>query len=190
MWLTLFSSPTKSGEVMLRSMVFFLLQRFFFLLLLFLSNFLYYIYRLPMLSLCFLVKTSIAAKVYNALLHNHMTPESENIVRKNQNGFQRNWSTTSLILTIIKGVHAKNLDATLLFVDFSKTFHSIHRGKMDQILLAYGLPKEIVTSQGVVTRWRHRLLWHCCWNSARKYISTISVYNLPRLYTSNVDWYN
>ncbi len=39
---------------------------------------------------------------------------------------------------------AKNLQATLLFVDFTKAFDSIHRGKMEQILLAYGLPKETV----------------------------------------------
>ena len=31
-----------------------------------------------------------------------------------------------------------------LFVEFSKAFDSIHRGKMEQILLAYGLPKETV----------------------------------------------
>ena len=28
------------------------------------------------------------------------------------------------------------------FVDFTKAFHSIHRGKMEQILLAYGLQKK------------------------------------------------
>ena len=56
-------------------------------------------------------------------------------------------STTSQILTIrriLEGVRAKNLQATLLFVDFTKAFDSIHRGKMEQILLAYGLPKETI----------------------------------------------
>ena len=48
------------------------------------------------------------------------------------------------IRQIIKGVHAKNLEAILLFVDFFKVFDSIHRGKMEQILLAYDLPKETV----------------------------------------------
>ena len=44
-------------------------------------------------------------------------------------------------------VHAqKNLEATILFVDFTKAFDSIHRGKMEQILLAYGLPKETVAA--------------------------------------------
>ena len=52
------------------------------------------------------------------------------------------------ILTLhqfIKGVYAKNLEVTQLFIDFSKAFNSIYREKMEQILLAYGLPKESVT---------------------------------------------
>ena len=35
---------------------------------------------------------------------------------------------------------------TILFVDFAKAFDSIHRGKMEQILLAYGLLKETVAA--------------------------------------------
>ena len=34
--------------------------------------------------------TSIAAKIYNALLRNRIEPIIENILRKNQNGFRRN----------------------------------------------------------------------------------------------------
>ena len=49
-------------------------------------------------------------------------------------------------------VRAKNLQATLLFVDFTKAFDSIHRGKMEQILLAYGLPKETVAAIMVLYR--------------------------------------
>ena len=89
--------------------------------------------------------TSIAAKIFNALLRNRIEPKIDNILRKNQNGFRRNRSTTSQILTIrriLEGVRAKSLQATLLFVDFTKAFDSIHRGKMELILLAYGLPKE------------------------------------------------
>ena len=33
---------------------------------------------------------------------------------------------------------------TILFVNFTKAFDSIYRGKMEQILLAYSLPKETV----------------------------------------------
>ena len=91
--------------------------------------------------------TSIAAKIYNTLLRNHIEPKIEMILRKNQNGFWRNRSTTSQILTIhriLEGVHAKNLEATILFVNFAQAFDSMHRGKMEQILLTYSLPKETV----------------------------------------------
>ena len=40
----------------------------------------------------------------------------------------------------------KNLEATLLFIDFSKAFDSVHREKEEQILLANGLPKETVAA--------------------------------------------
>ena len=58
--------------------------------------------------------TSIAAKIYNALLRNCIEPKIDNILRKKQNGFRRNRSTTSQILTIhriLEGVQAK------IFVD-------------------------------------------------------------------------
>ena len=93
--------------------------------------------------------TSIAAKIYNSLLRNCIEPKIDNILRKNQNGFLRNRSMTSQILTIrqiLEGVCAKNLEATILSVDFTKAFDSIHSGKIEQILLAYGLPKETVAA--------------------------------------------
>ena len=93
--------------------------------------------------------TSIAAKIYNALLRSHIEPKIDNILRKNQNGFRRNRFLTSQILTIrriLEGVHSKNLPATILFVDFTKAFDSIHRGKMKQILFTYSLPKETIAA--------------------------------------------
>ena len=99
--------------------------------------------------------TSIAAKIYNTLLRNRIEPKIDNILKKNQNGFRRNRSTTSQILTILRileGVRAKNIQATLLFVDFTKAFDSIHRGKMEQILLAYSLPKETVAAITILYR--------------------------------------
>ena len=89
--------------------------------------------------------TSIVAKIYNTLLRNYIKPKIEKIFRKSQNGFRRNRSTISWILTvrpILKDLRAKNQEATILFVDFSKAFDFVHRGKMEQILLAYGLPKK------------------------------------------------
>ena len=82
---------------------------------------------------------TIAAKIYNVLLRNCIEPKIENILRKNQNGFRRNRFTTSQILTlrrILEGVRVKNLQATILFADFTKAFDSINREKMEYILLA------------------------------------------------------
>ena len=66
-----------------------------------------------------------------------------------KNGFRRNPSPTSQILTICRifeGARAKNLKATRLFVDFSKAFNSLHRRKMEQILLEYSLSRKTVTA--------------------------------------------
>ena len=74
---------------------------------------------------------------------------------QSQNGFRRKRSTTSQILTfrrILEGVRAKNLQVTLLFVDFTKAFDSIQRGKIEQKLLAYGLPKETVAAITILYR--------------------------------------
>ena len=43
---------------------------------------------------------SIAAQIYNLMLLNRIRPEIDPILRKNQNGFHQNRSTTGQILTI------------------------------------------------------------------------------------------
>ena len=95
------------------------------------------------------------AEIFNALLRTRIEPKIDNILRKNQNGFRRNRSSTSQILIIrriLESVRAKNLQATLLFVDFTKAFKSILRGKMGQIVLAYGLQKETVAAITILYR--------------------------------------
>ena len=111
--------------------------------------------------------TPIAAKVYNALLFGHIEPEIEKILKKNLNGFQRNRSTSK---EFVQKKRKKKLETTVLFINFSKVFDSILRGKMEQIPQAYGLPQrnchgyndapEKYVSKGSLTGWRHRLLWH------------------------------
>ena len=44
------------------------------------------------------------------------------------------------------------ISSNLLFVNFTKAFDSIHRGKIEQILLAYGLPKETVAAITILYR--------------------------------------
>ena len=137
--------------------------------------------------------TSIGAKIYNAQLRNRIESKIDNILRKNQNGFRRNRSTTSQILTIrriLEGVQAKNLQAIILFVDFTKAFDYIHRGKIEQILLAYGIPKENVAAIMIFYRNTEvkvrspdgdRLLRHCSRSTARGHTSPIPLYHLSRL---------
>ena len=81
------------------------------------------------------------------MLLNGVRPAVDPLLRKNQNGFRGKRSTMDQILTItciLEGVRANNLPAVLLFIDFSKAFDSIHRGKMRDILIAYGIPQETV----------------------------------------------
>ena len=98
--------------------------------------------------------TSIAAKIYNAQLRNCIESKILKILRKNQNVFHRTRSTSQILTIhrILEGVRAKNLEATILLVDFSKAFDSIHRGKMEQILLAYNLPKETVAAKMILCK--------------------------------------
>ena len=92
--------------------------------------------------------TSIVAKINNALIHNRIELKIEKILRKNQNGFWRNRSMTSQILTIhqILGVRAKNLEATILFVDFSKAFDYLTpytEGGRSKYFLSTACPKKL-----------------------------------------------
>ena len=54
-----------------------------------------------------------------------------------------------------------------MLVDFSKTFDSLHREKMEQILQVYGLPEETVTAimilyKNTKTRFTHLMaIWTC-----------------------------
>ena len=82
-------------------------------------------------------------------------PKSRTYLERTKNDFRMNRSTTSQILTIrriLEGVRAKNLEATILFVDFTNAFDSIPRGKAEQILLTYGLPKETAAAIMILYR--------------------------------------
>ena len=127
--------------------------------------------------------TSIAAKIYNALLRNRVEPKIDNNLKKNQNGFRWNRSMTSQILTIrriLEGVRAKNLQVTMVFVDFTKAFDSIYWGKMEKILLAYGILKETVAAIMILYRNTKvkvrsldgdRLFRHCSGRTAKRHTS-------------------
>ena len=56
------------------------------------------------------------------------------------------WTPAKYPRRILEGVRSKNLEATISFVNFAKAFDSIHREKMEQILLVYSLPKETIAA--------------------------------------------
>lgn len=45
---------------------------------------------------------------------------------------------------LIEGIKSRNLEFTLLFVDFPINYDSNDRSKLEQILHAYGIPTETV----------------------------------------------
>ena len=100
--------------------------------------------------------TSIAAKIYNALLRNCIEPKIDNILWKNQMASEEIDPRLHKYWPSVKSMKAcgkKTLQATILFIDFTKVFDSIHRGKMEQILLAYGIPKEFVAAISILYRY-------------------------------------
>ena len=97
--------------------------------------------------------TVTAAKIYNKILLDRIRPHLDPLLRVNQNGFRTGRSTLPQILTLrrlIEGIKEKQLPAILTFVDFSKAFDSIHRGKLMEILKAYGIPTKIVDAISIL----------------------------------------
>ena len=68
----------------------------------------------------------------------HLDP----FLRIKQNGF-RPVAQIATLRRLTECVKAKQLQAVITFVDFKKAFDSIHRGKLMEILSAYGKPKKI-----------------------------------------------
>ena len=75
------------------------------------------------------------------------------MLRPDQNGFQKGRSATSHILAlhrIVDELKTHDMEAILTFIDFRKAFDSIDRGRMFQILIAYGIPPDIVAAISVM----------------------------------------
>ena len=90
--------------------------------------------------------TSIAAKIYNALLRNCIEPKIDIILKKNQNGFRRNRSTTSKILTIRRRWSAQLTYMRHYYLSALPRPAIPSQREDGKILLAYGLPKETVAA--------------------------------------------
>ena len=115
-------------------------------------------------------------------------------LRINQNGFRSGRSTLAQILTlrrIIERVKSKTLPAVMIFVDIYKAFDSIHRGKLMEILKAYGIPLETVnaisllykntTAKVISPDGDTSFFSSSCRSFSGRYTSTLTVHNSSRL---------
>ena len=95
----------------------------------------------------------VAEKIYNKMILIRIKPHLYPLLRMNQNGFRSGRSTLAQILALrrlIEGIKAKRLQAVITFVNFCKAFDSIHREKLMEILLAYGVPSKIVKAINIL----------------------------------------
>ena len=92
---------------------------------------------------------SLVMKLYNRLIMNRLRPALDPLLRTAQNGFRAKRTTVGQIVALrrlLEGVRANNLSCVLTFIDFRKAFDTIHRGKLMEILRAYGVPEKIVSA--------------------------------------------
>ena len=86
-------------------------------------------------------------KTYNRLILNRIPPVLDPLLRNSQNGFRPKRSTVGQILAlrrILEGVKEKNMSCIITFIDFKKAFDTVHRGKLIEIIRAYGVPEKVV----------------------------------------------
>ena len=141
--------------------------------------------------------TSIAAKIYNALLRNRIEPKIGNIFRKNQNGFRRNTSTTSQILTIRRILQGKKPtgDITICRLSQGLRFHSQREDGTNPTSIrptkrnrsSNNDSQQKHQSESTFTGWRHRILRHCSRSTTRGHASPIPLYHLSRLRAKKFD---
>ena len=92
---------------------------------------------------------SLVMKLYNRMIMNRLRPALDPLLRTSQNGFRQKRTTVGQIVALrrlLEGVRANNLSCVLTFIDFRKAFDTIHRGKLMEILRAYGVPEKMVSA--------------------------------------------
>ena len=92
---------------------------------------------------------SLVFKLYNRMIMNRLRPVLDPLLRNSQNGFRKKRMAVGQIVALrrlLEGVRSNNLSCVLTFIDFKKAFDTIHRGKLMEILRAYGVPEKIVNA--------------------------------------------
>jgi hypothetical protein len=91
---------------------------------------------------------SVSAKLYNKLLLERLRDKLDAKLRYNQNGFRSLRSTAQHVLSLRRLFEEVKDSSTAklvsIFIDFSKAFDSIDWNYIENILLSYGVPNELV----------------------------------------------
>ena len=92
-------------------------------------------------------KSCASAKLFNKLLLNRIKPIIEHQLLQCQSGFRSGRSTTEYIIALqmlVDFCRTEKRTASIVFVDFRKTFDTLNRAVISPILRDYGIPKDIV----------------------------------------------
>ena len=91
---------------------------------------------------------SVYAKLYNHILFVRLRNTLEKHLRPNQNGFRPLRSTSQQVLALRRLIEeinsTKDGKLAAIFIDFSKAFDSVDWNYIENILLAYDVPKPLV----------------------------------------------
>ena len=91
---------------------------------------------------------SVYAKLYNRILFVRLRDTLEKHLRPNQNGFRPLRSTAQQVLALRRLIEETSSTQTgklaAIFIDFSKAFDSVDWNYIENILLAYDVPKALV----------------------------------------------
>ena len=96
---------------------------------------------------------SIAAKVYNRMLLNHIYEPIDKLLRPYQSGFRknRNWLEQIHVLRrVMEAYCQRQLPLIAVLIDFKKAFDTIDRKMMWKILRNYGVLKKIVNAITII----------------------------------------
>ena len=104
----------------------------------------------------------IIAKLFNRVILLRIRKVLEPKLRCNQNGFRPGRTTVAEILAlrrVMEEARKNNHSAVLTFIDFLKAFDSVNRQKMTQVLMAYGIPTNLLNAiMGMYTNTRATVL--------------------------------
>ena len=87
-------------------------------------------------------------KIYTKIITNRLKPISESVLSEEQNGFRVGRSCIDNVFTVKQIIEKRrefNLETQMAFLDLKKTFDTVSRGKLWEILYRKGLPYHLIS---------------------------------------------